>query len=53
MPLDEWTFAGGITASAEGFAKFKNDPISYNLDYGRTYTFQIDPSDYNIDFGLL
>jgi rhodanese-related sulfurtransferase len=53
MPLDEWTFAGGTTATLEGSASFKSDPNDYNLDFGGTYYFESDPSDYNIDYGIV
>lgn len=53
MPLEQWTFAGGTTATLEGSVEFKSDPNDYNLDYGGTYYFESDPSDYNIDYGIV
>lgn len=53
MPLEDWTFAGGTTASLEGSIEFKSDPNDYNLDYGGTYHFESDPIHYNIDYGVV
>lgn len=53
MPLDDWTYAGGTTATLEGSVEFDSDPIDYNLDYGGTSKFKSDPSDYNLDFGVV